>query len=102
MADVSSLIEAMRERADALKELGYRVRFDLSDTGEAILLDATGGNVEVDEGSGEADAVLKLSTDTLDKLITGRIGPMLAFSTGRLKVQGSQGVALKLAGLLDQ
>lgn len=102
MADVSSLVEAMRERADALKELGYKVRFDLTDAGSAILLDATSGGVEVSEAGGEADAVLKLSTDTLDKLITGRIGPMLAFSTGRLKVEGSQGVALKLAGLLDQ
>lgn len=101
MADLSSLVEAIRERADALSELGYRVRFDLTDTGEAILLDATGSGVEVSEGAGEADAVLKLSSDTLDKLITGRIGPMLAFSTGRLKVEGSQGVALKLAGLLD-
>lgn len=104
MADVSSLVEAMRERADTLKELGYKVRFDLTDTGEAILLDATGAAVEVSGAAGEdeADAVLKLSTDTLDKLITGRIGPMLAFSTGRLKISGSQGVALKLAGLLDQ
>ena len=102
MADLSSLVEAMRERSGALSELGYKVRFDLTDTGEAILLDATGGGVEVGEGSGEADAVLKLSTDTLDKLITGRIGPLMAFSTGRLKVEGSQGVALKLAGLLDQ
>ncbi|MFS8038007.1 SCP2 sterol-binding domain-containing protein [Xanthobacter sp. AM11] len=101
MADLSSLVEAMRERAGALAELGYKVRFDLTDTGEAILLDATGGGVEVGEGGGEADAVLKLSSDTLDKLITGRIGPLLAFSTGRLKVEGSQGVALKLAGLLD-
>ena len=101
MADLASLVEAMRERADALSELGYKVRFDLTDTGEAILLDATDG-VAVSEGGGEADAVLKLSSDTLDKLITGRIGPMLAFSTGRLKVEGSQGVALKLAGLLDQ
>lgn len=102
MADVSSLVDSIRERADALSELGYKVRFDLTDTGEAILLDATGGGVEVSEGTGEADAVLRLSSDTLDKLITGRIGPMLAFSTGRLKVTGSQGVALKLAGLLDQ
>ncbi|QRG05115.1 SCP2 sterol-binding domain-containing protein [Xanthobacter dioxanivorans] len=101
MADLSSLVDAMRERSGALSELGYKVRFDLTDTGEAILLDATNGGVEVSEGAGEADAVLKLSTDTLDKLITGRIGPMLAFSTGRLKVEGSQGVALKLAGLLD-
>lgn len=90
----------MRARAETLAELGYKVRFDLTDTGEAILLDATGGGVELSESTEEADAVLKLSTATLDKLITGRIGPMLAFSTGRLQVDGSRGVALKLAGLL--
>lgn len=91
----------MREKADGLSQLGYKVRFDLTDTGEAILLDATSGAAELSESKDDADAVLKLSTDTLDKLISGRIGPMLAFSTGRLKVEGSQGVALKLAGLLD-
>ncbi|MFG1464367.1 SCP2 sterol-binding domain-containing protein [Xanthobacter sp. DSM 24535] len=101
MADLSSLIDLMSDRADVLRELGYRVRFDLTDTDESILLDATGPVVDIAEGSGEADAILKLSTDTLEKLITGRIGPMLAFSTGRLRVDGSQGVALKLAGLLD-
>ncbi|MFG1302954.1 SCP2 sterol-binding domain-containing protein [Xanthobacter autotrophicus] len=101
MADLSSLLEAMRERADTLATLGYKVRFDLTDTGEAIFLDATSGNdVALTEGAGDADAVLKLSTATLDKLISGRIGPMMAFSTGRLKVEGSRGVALKLAGLL--
>jgi len=99
MADIPTLIEAMRERAETLATLGYKVRFDLTDGG-SILLDASAGGVEVEEAAGEADAVLKLSTDTLDKLITGRIGPMLAFSTGRLKVEGSRGVALKLASLL--
>lgn len=101
MAELSTLVEAMKEREGALAELGYKVRFDLSDTGQSLLLDATGGQVALSEDTGEADAVLKLSSDTLEKLITGRIGPMLAFSTGRLKVEGSQGVALKLAGLLD-
>lgn len=101
MPATSDLIDLMRARADALKEFGYKVRFDLTDSGEAILLDATGGDLAVTEGEGEADAVLKLSSDTLDKLITGKIGPLMAFSTGRLKVEGSQGVALKLAGLLD-
>ncbi len=42
MADTASLIEAMRERADALSGLGHRERFDLTDLKEAILLDATG------------------------------------------------------------
>ena len=101
MADVNSLMEAMRERADGLSELGYKVRFELTDTGESILLDASAGGADVSQSRDDADAVLKLSTDTLGKLITGRIGPKLAFSTARLQVEGSQGVALKLAGLLD-
>lgn len=100
MADVSALIEAMRARADSLSMLGYRVRFDLTDTNESLLLDATDGAARLEQGAGEADAVLKLSSDTLDKLVSGRLGAMLAFSTGRLKVEGSRGVALKLASLL--
>lgn len=102
MADVPALLDAMRERADALSALGYKVRFDLTDTDSSLLLDATGGGAVLEEGTGEADAVLKLSSDTLDKLVSGRLGAMLAFSTGRLKVEGSRGVALKLASLLGE
>ena len=40
MADAESLMAGMRTRADALRSLGYRVRFDLTDTEESILLDA--------------------------------------------------------------
>lgn len=101
MADIATLIDNLTERADALSSLGHTVRFELTDIQQSILLDATGPAVTVTESDAEADAVLKLSTDTLDKLISGKIGPMLAFSTGRLRVEGSQGVALKLAGLLD-
>ncbi len=102
MADLATLIDNLTERADALSSLGHTVRFELTDTQQSILLDATGPAVTVIESDAEAEAVLKLSTDTLDKLISGKIGPMLAFSTGRLRLEGSQGVALKLAGLLDQ
>ncbi|BAF88973.1 MULTISPECIES: SCP2 sterol-binding domain-containing protein [Azorhizobium] len=101
MAEIATLIDALEERASALSALNHTVRFDLTDSGQSIHLDATGGGVSVTESDAEAEAVLKLSSDTLDKLITGRIGPMLAFSTGRLRLEGSQGVALKLAGLLD-
>lgn len=102
MPSVESLIGAMRARAASLRGLGYRVRFLLSDTGESILLDATGGGVEIEEGEGEADTVLELTSDNLAKLIAGRLSPMLAFSLGKLKVEGSKGVAMKLASLLDE
>lgn len=100
MTDVDTLVSAIEDRAGDLKSLGYRVRFDLIDGG-SIVVDATGGKVTVATGTDEADTVLKLTSDNLLKLIEGRLNPMIAFSTGRLKVQGSQGVALKLAGLLD-
>ena len=107
MPDAASLIAEMQRRATDLGRLGYRVRIDLSDTGESILLDGTGGGhgpatlgpaAEEDE----ADTVLRLSAADLQKLIAGRLSPMLAFSTGRLRVEGSKGVALKLASLLDE
>tara|TARA_Y100000815_G_C12947623_1_gene351676 strand:+ start:105 stop:425 length:321 start_codon:yes stop_codon:yes gene_type:complete len=104
MAEISALIAAMEAKSDALEELGYRVRFDMKDAG-SILLDATDGDVEIEEdesGKAEADTVLILTSDNLEKLIKGKLNPMLAFSTGRLKVRGSQGVALKLAGLLEE
>ncbi|MET0368853.1 MAG: SCP2 sterol-binding domain-containing protein [Methylobacterium sp.] len=101
MADIGTLVESIEERADALSTLGYKVRFDLTDDG-SILLDATGGTVDISTAEGgEADTVMKLSSDNLLKLVNGKLSPMMAFSTGRLKVQGSQGVAMKLAGLLD-
>ena len=108
MPDVDELIAAMRARGAGLRSLGYRVRFDLSDTGEAILLDATsGGAPEIRPASSaapedEAHTVLRLSAADLEKLMRGKLSPMLAFSTGRLRVEGSKGVALKLASLLDE
>ncbi len=105
MADQDSLIFALQARSATLRGLGYRVRFDV--TGEAadtiILLDAAAGVpvIEPADSATEADTILRLSADDLAKLIAGRLSPMLAFSTGRLRVEGSKGVAMKLAGLLD-
>jgi putative sterol carrier protein len=105
MANTEELIAEMRTRAQVLRRLGYRVRFDLSDTDESILLDATGGgtpSIEEAAPDGEADTVLRLSAADLEKLMRGKLSPMLAFSTGRLRVEGSKGVALKLGSLLDE
>ena len=103
MLDTDELIARMEARGPSLRSLGYRVLFELEE-GEAVLLDATGGGAEVRRAAaGEAaDTVLRLSRADLEKLIAGRISPMLAFSTGRLKVEGSKGVAMKLASLLDE
>lgn len=102
--DRDELIALMQSRRANLRGLGYRVLFEIEDSGEAILLDGTGPSAEVapaEPGAG-ADTTLSLSSENLRKLIEGRLSPMLAFSTGKLRVEGSKGVALKLASLLDE
>src|SRR5262245_34085924 len=106
MAELQTLIVAMRARAGTLRGLGYRVRFALTDTAGSILLDGTGSamTIAIDDGAGDeaTDTVLYLSSGDLEKLIAGRLSPMLAYSSGRLRVEGSKGVAMKLASMLDE
>ncbi len=104
MPDAEELIGRMRAKASNLRRLGYRIRFDLTDTGESILVDGTpgGSGIAAATEADEADSVLKLSSDNMVKLMAGKLSPMLAFTTGKLKVEGSKGVAMKLASLLDE
>jgi putative sterol carrier protein len=44
---------------------------------------------------------LLAGVDELEQLIDGRLSTTLAYSLGRIKVEGSLGVAIKLAGLLE-
>jgi len=98
---IDTLLDDMRGRAAELGGLNARVRFALGPLGE-IMLDATAKPVRVSTpAEGEADCTLRLSPENLGKLIHGQLNPMLAFSLGKLKVEGSKGVAMKLASLLD-
>ena len=104
MPSIEDLIAQMQAKAGDLKRLGYRIRFDLTDTNESILVDGTAGAATITEGSSgdEADTVLMLTAANMEKLVAGKLNPMLAFATGKLKVEGSKGVAMKLASLLDE
>ena len=69
-----------------------------------ILVDATGGEVKVipNPDNEDAETTLALSEANMMKLIAGDLNPMVAFTLGKLKVFGSKGIALKLAGLLEK
>jgi putative sterol carrier protein len=103
MPSADDLLQRMMAKAGALKSLGYKVRFDLTDAPGHILVDGTpGGAIALAESDAEADCVLSLSAENLEKLIAGKLSPMMAFTLGKLKVEGSKGVAMKLASLLDE
>lgn len=67
-------------------------------TGEgAIMLDADG----VRAGDEKADVTLTASTDTFRAILDGDLNPTMAFMSGKLSVDGSMGMAMKLGSALS-
>lgn len=49
----------------------------------------------------DRDVIFICSAETLFKLAEGRIDPILAFTTGKLKVEGNIDKALRLKQIID-
>jgi putative sterol carrier protein len=82
--------------------LGAKIRFDCGEDG-LILLDGTGPAPVFSTGpeaEGEADTVMHCTAETLRGIAAGTTDPTLAYMTGSLRIEGSLGYALKLAGIL--
>ncbi|MCX7287686.1 MAG: SCP2 sterol-binding domain-containing protein [Rhodobacterales bacterium] len=62
----------------------------------AIMLDATG----VRAGDDEADVTLTAEADVFRAILDGDMGATMAFMSGKLKVDGSMGLAMKLGSVL--
>lgn len=97
---VDDLVREIQARSAQLRGLNARVRFVLGG-GDVILLDASTPTVSVARGDGAADCTLRITAENLGKLIAGKLNPMLAYTMGKLKVEGSTAVAMKLASMLD-
>lgn len=97
--DLSELTQELRKRAGQNVKLGYKVKFILEDGG-IIFWDGTEHPPAVDnEDKPDATTTIKISPENLKKLMDGALDPTLAYMTGKLKVEGSMGVALKLTAM---
>jgi putative sterol carrier protein len=63
----------------------------------AIMLDGTG----VRAGDEEADVTLTATAETFKAILDGEMNPTSAFMTGKLSVDGSMGLAMKLGAALS-
>lgn len=98
---VDDILQELRNRSGDLRSLNASVRFLLGKEGEVIRVDGRANPISISREDAEADCTIRISPENLQKLINGKLNPMLAFTMGKLKVEGSMGVAMKLAQLLD-
>jgi putative sterol carrier protein len=71
------------------------VKFVIEDEG-SVMIDETGARA----GDEEADCTLTADADTFRGMLDGDVNPTAAFMSGRLKVDGDMGLAMKLGSVL--
>ena len=92
--------EALPARVDVERaaQLNHSYAFDIGDAGRwTVAVGAEG--VSVAEGLREADVTITTSEDVFMRIVSGEQNPTTAYMTGKLKMKGDMGAAMKLQKL---
>lgn len=89
----------IKEKLAYVQDFKHGVLFKIDD--EALFIDGKQTPPEIVFEEREADTTLSCSKEVLTKILEGTQDPNIAFMTGKLKITGSMGVAMKLNALLE-
>jgi putative sterol carrier protein len=92
--DFDKAVEVIREKA-AGSGLEGRYKFEIEGEG-VILID--NGSVSTEDG--EADVTISAPLETFREMFEGDLAPTAAFMTGKIRIEGDMGAAMKLSSLI--
>lgn len=96
---VDAAVKSLNEKLNG-EGIDGSVRFVIEDEG-AVRIDETGASEDAADAADEAvDCTMTASAETFQGILQGEINPTSAFMSGRLKVDGDMGLAIKLGSLL--
>jgi putative sterol carrier protein len=100
MESPREFFETLETRVDKSKAAGMTAsyKFDIEGSG-SWLVDVDDGKVTVTEDEGDADCTISTSSETFLKIANGEQNPTAAYMSGKLKVKGDMGQAMKLQKL---
>jgi putative sterol carrier protein len=92
--------DTLESRVDASKAAGVNTTylFDVDGAGTWRVAVQDSG-VQVTEGNGDADCTITVSEENFEKIAAGELNPTTAYMTGKLKIKGDMGAAMKLQKL---
>ena len=96
----SDFFDSLPGRADPAKLAGMNnsYLFEIEGEGE-WLVNVADGAISVAPGTGDADVTITTSGETFEKIVSGEQNPTTAYMTGKLKIKGDMGAAMKLQKL---
>lgn len=96
--ELTAITEALQLQSQNISPIGATLKFVLDEN--TIYIDGSGESNKVSNEDKEADCVIISSVETFLKLKNGDLNPMMAVMSGKVKIKGDMGVAMKLQSLI--
>lgn len=96
--EFSQVTDQIQKQASNIDPLGANFKFVLDD--QVIHIDGSGESNVVTNEDKEADCTISTSMETMLKLKSGDLNPMMAVMSGKIKIKGDMGLAMKLQSLI--
>jgi putative sterol carrier protein len=96
LADITKIFEDNAAKAVGMEKT---LKFQLDEG--PIFLDFTGDSPKVSNEDKEADCTITTTAETLEALRQGKLNPMMAVMSGKVKIKGDMGLAMKLQSLFS-
>jgi putative sterol carrier protein len=94
-----TILSAVTAQAANVAPFGAKLKFVLGE--DVILIDGSGDSNVVSTEDADAACSIITDTDTFMKLKNGELNPMMAVMSGKVKIKGDMGLAMKLQSLIQ-
>ena len=95
--NIENLLSTIQQKAAGADALGNTLKFNFGD--QQLFLDGTGAQNQVSTDDKDADCTVDVSMEDFQSLLSGDLNPMAAVMSGKVKIKGDMGVAMKLQSL---
>ena len=97
--DIQAALDQLNEQAKGMDPIGGKVKFAIDD--KVVVIDGSGSENAIKFEDDDADCTITTSLETLMKMKSGDLNPMMAVMGGKVKISGDMGLAMKLQGMMS-
>jgi len=96
--DFNQIVKSIEEQAGRVSPLGGTFKLVIDD--KIIFIDGSGDKNSVSFDDKPADTTIITTQQALQDMVNGDLNPVMATMTGKVKIEGDMGLAMKLQSLL--
>ena len=94
---IEQVLADIQTKASQAPALGKTLKFDFGE--QQLYIDGSGDENSVSQSNDDADCTIQVSQEDFQRLVAGDLNPMGAVMSGKIKIDGDMGIAMKLQTL---